>query len=354
MNKQLIVDLSGHIDTDSHRRMYLQSSEGTERVTLMSPEQIELFSGAVPGQNPETQKLVRITAIAQSCRDKVADLIDAVILINTLGGVDTMRITLEWIREIIAKNHGKMISVVAQDAQSLGALASQMANEILCLRDSRFMWHTSRHDSRYGSLDETARINGVSPEENLENLRAKNRFAMLHLLQFLMKYGNDVPKHLRNRLISSLYVDEKGFEMDAEIVREFKRGELVEFKAEELYKLDGKFAATGRELEQANLVTAKTTVEELVQEVRRRGFNVGFPSLKTPQDKFFVMAELNERVRAQSLKVEFFIDGDGDVSVKSCSAPSDEKHQRNLRRAVAMVQELLGEVGTMEYRLPAN
>ena len=156
---------------------------------------------------------------------------------------------------------------------------------------------------------------------------------------------------MRKRLISSLYVDEEAFEEDVKIVGQFQRGEVAKFTAEDLYKPDGVFTATGREFEQANLVVATTTVEELVQEVRRRGLNVAFPSLKTLQDKFFVVAELNERARARSLKVEFFIDKDGDVSVKSRSGFPDEKQKRNLRRAVSMVQELLGKVGTMEYEL---
>ena len=178
---------------------------------------------------------------------------------------------------------------------------------------------------------------------------------MLHLLMFLTKSGNPIPENLRKRLVSSLYVDEAAFEQDAEIVRQSQRGEAAEFTAKDLYKSDGAFTATGRELEQANLVVAKTTVEELVQEVRKRGLNVAFPSLETPQDKFFLMAALNERARARSLKVKFFIDSDGDISAKNLPGFSDEKQQRNLRRAVAMMQELLGEkVGTLEYMLPAS
>ncbi|OGJ42555.1 hypothetical protein A3B60_01540 [Candidatus Peregrinibacteria bacterium RIFCSPLOWO2_01_FULL_39_12] len=351
MNKQLIVDLSGGIDLGSHGRMYLNSPEGTDQVVLMSPKQIDLFSRAVPGQNLEIQKLVKISEIARACSDKITDLTDAVVLINTLGGTDTMRVTLEWIREIIKGNHGRMISVVAQDAQSLGAIAARMTDEILCLRGSRFLWHTVRNDPRFGLLDEIARVNGMSPEENLEIMRAKNRQVILYLLVFLTKSGNPIPKNLRKRLISSLYVDEEAFEEDVKIVGQFQRGEVAKFTAEDLYKPDGVFTATGREFEQANLVVATTTVEELVQEVRRRGLNVAFPSLKTLQDKFFVVAELNERARARSLKVEFFIDKDGDVSVKSRSGFPDEKQKRNLRRAVSMVQELLGKVGTMEYEL---
>ena len=187
MDKQLIVDLSGNIDFNSHGRMYLQSPDGVEQVTLMSPEQIDLFSRAVPRQNLEIQRLVTITEIAQRCRDKIADLTDAVVLINTLGGSDTVRATLGWIRKTITENGRKMIGVVAQDAQSLGAMAAYMTDEILCLRDSRFMWHTVKHDSRCGSLDETAGVNGMSPGEVLESRRVKNRFDMLHLLMFLTK-----------------------------------------------------------------------------------------------------------------------------------------------------------------------
>ncbi|MEK7547967.1 MAG: hypothetical protein AAB540_03660 [Patescibacteria group bacterium] len=358
MDKQLIVDLSGNIDFNSHGRMYLQSPDGVEQVTLMSPEQIDLFSRAVPRQNLEIQRLVTITEIAQRCRDKIADLTDAVVLINTLGGTDTMRATLEWIRKTITENDGKMIGVVAQDAQSLGAIAACMTDEILCLRNSRFMWHQTRQDPKFGSLDEAAEVDGVSREDELKGRRTRNRIVMINLLMFLMRSGNPVPEHLKKRLISSLYIDEQAFEMDVAIVRKFKEEgkgtEVTETDLDvNLYKCDGEFAVTGRELEQMNLVMAKATVEELVQEVRRRGLNVAFPSFKTPQDKFFMMAKLGEMARERNLKVEFFIDPDGDISAKNLPGYSDEKQKRNLRRAVAMVQDLLGrKVGTLEYRLP--
>jgi hypothetical protein len=356
MDKQLIVDLSGPVKFETHGRMYLQSPTGREQVTLMSPDQIQLYSEVVQEQDSEAQKLVEVANIAKNYRDRITDLIESFVLINTLGGVDTMRVTVEWIREIIAENHGKMISVVAQNAQSLGAVAAYMTDEILCLRGSRFLWHKVRHDSRCVSLEEAARINLLSVDDQLENMRAKTRQVMLRLLIFLMKSGNPVPEHFKKRLVSSLYINGDAFRMDEEIAKQHQRGEKdVTFTAIDLYQPNGEFSATGRELELAGLVTATATVEELVQEVRRRGLNVAFPSLMTPQDKFFVVAELNERARARSLKVEFFIDKDGDVSVIGCAGQlSNEKQKRNLRRAVSMVQELLGKVGTMEYELPPS
>ena len=62
----------------------------------------------------------------------------------------------------------------------------------------------------------------------------------------------------------------------------------------------------------------------------KRGLNVAFP-LETPQDKFFNGA-LNENAMCQ-FKSEVFIDSDGDISAKNLPGFSDEKQQRNLRRA---------------------